>query len=547
MMSLTKKISAPLLAVTAILVSATSAAAGFTQEIGPGDSLSAVSCIPATTTCVVSDSKGNAFYANDVSATSAATWNPWAGPGTSPSWAISCPGTTLCVIADGQAGTSGGNVYKATSLGGAFSTAFLPANGVGSISCPSTSFCLTAQEGGGYIRYSTNPTSINWTVVKIGSGAMRGVSCLSAAFCAAVDDSGKVHVATSEEDVEEASGWTSADVNGGRALRDVACSSTTSCLAVDGGAEILRLTIAGGGEVAASRLALEFAGELNALACTATTCAVADAEGALFSSTDGGASWTIRYGSGPEFTGVSCASASLCAAVTATGKVTIFNPSAPPPAPVIATASLPAGVAGTPYEAQLEATGGTPPYRWSATGFPPGLSIDQESGRISGTPLTAVCVQTPCLQPAATYAARVVVTDAEGLPASRQLEIALAGSGQELPPPSPPPPGVAPVVTNLKCSHHGWRLGRGWTTFSFGLNVEATVRLRFDKLLPGRRRVSVGSIFLPGHAGLNKRRFKGRLPGGRALTAGRYVLVVTATSPNGQRSQPATLRFHLFT
>jgi transcriptional regulator with XRE-family HTH domain len=66
-----------------------------------------------------------------------------------------------------------------------------------------------------------------------------------------------------------------------------------------------------------------------------------------------------------------------------------------------------------------------------------------------------------------------------------------------------------------------------------------------DELRPGRR-VFVGAISLHGHSGLNKRRFKGRLPGGRALTAGRYALVVTATGFDGQRSQPATLRFDLF-
>lgn len=49
----------------------------------------------------------------------------------------------------------------------------------------------------------------------------------------------------------------------------------------------------------------------------------------------------------------------------------------------IVTASLPSGRQGVAYSTTLEATGGTPPYRWSATGLPSGLSIDPSSGLIS--------------------------------------------------------------------------------------------------------------------------------------------------------------------
>ena len=53
---------------------------------------------------------------------------------------------------------------------------------------------------------------------------------------------------------------------------------------------------------------------------------------------------------------------------------------------VITTESAPAGQVGVPYSLGLTATGGTTPYRWSATGnLPPGLSVDA-SGLISGTP-----------------------------------------------------------------------------------------------------------------------------------------------------------------
>ncbi|MBZ5582338.1 MAG: putative Ig domain-containing protein [Acidobacteriia bacterium] len=54
--------------------------------------------------------------------------------------------------------------------------------------------------------------------------------------------------------------------------------------------------------------------------------------------------------------------------------------------PQITTASLPARPATSPYSASLAASGGTPPYTWSQTGLPAGLSINTSTGEISGTP-----------------------------------------------------------------------------------------------------------------------------------------------------------------
>jgi len=47
------------------------------------------------------------------------------------------------------------------------------------------------------------------------------------------------------------------------------------------------------------------------------------------------------------------------------------------------------GTVGTPVNLQMSASGGTPPYTWSATGLPAGLSINTTSGLITGTPTTA--------------------------------------------------------------------------------------------------------------------------------------------------------------
>src|SRR5262249_51143383 len=59
--------------------------------------------------------------------------------------------------------------------------------------------------------------------------------------------------------------------------------------------------------------------------------------------------------------------------------------------PSITTNTITPGVLNTPYSFTITGTGGTLPYRWSATGMPPGLSIKQSNGNqpttdITGTP-----------------------------------------------------------------------------------------------------------------------------------------------------------------
>ncbi|MGH3712332.1 MAG: S8 family peptidase [Micromonosporaceae bacterium] len=54
--------------------------------------------------------------------------------------------------------------------------------------------------------------------------------------------------------------------------------------------------------------------------------------------------------------------------------------------PTVANPGDQTGVMGKATSLQLSATGGTAPYTWTATGLPPGLSINTETGLISGTP-----------------------------------------------------------------------------------------------------------------------------------------------------------------
>lgn len=55
----------------------------------------------------------------------------------------------------------------------------------------------------------------------------------------------------------------------------------------------------------------------------------------------------------------------------------------------ITTTAIPAGTGGSPFNTSIQVAGGTPPYSFSASGLPGGLSLDPASGQISGKPTAA--------------------------------------------------------------------------------------------------------------------------------------------------------------
>ncbi|HCU48427.1 MAG TPA: hypothetical protein DGG94_01090, partial [Micromonosporaceae bacterium] len=60
-----------------------------------------------------------------------------------------------------------------------------------------------------------------------------------------------------------------------------------------------------------------------------------------------------------------------------------------PGAPVVANPGNQASTVGTAVTLNNSASGGTPPYTWSASGLPAGLSINSSTGQVTGTPTTA--------------------------------------------------------------------------------------------------------------------------------------------------------------
>ena len=77
----------------------------------------------------------------------------------------------------------------------------------------------------------------------------------------------------------------------------------------------------------------------------------------------------------------------------------------------IKTESLPTGEAGIPYEVELKAEGGKPPYTWtSETALPDGLILVRDTGVLYGTP-----------RQAGRYQVDIKVTDADGASATQSF------------------------------------------------------------------------------------------------------------------------------
>lgn len=106
------------------------------------------------------------------------------------------------------------------------------------------------------------------------------------------------------------------------------------------------------------------------------------------------------------------------------------SPPGPPPASlIVATPSLPTGTIALAYsKTTLTASGGTPPYTWSGSSFPSGLSLSA-AGVLSGTPTVS-----------GNFSAGVKVRDAAGVTASVIYPLTISPATPPPPPPPPPPP-----------------------------------------------------------------------------------------------------------
>jgi putative Ig domain-containing protein len=134
---------------------------------------------------------------------------------------------------------------------------------------------------------------------------------------------------------------------------------------------------------------------------------------------------------------------------------------------------LPEAIAGRPYVVALAATGGDGPLRWAVDGaIPAGLTFDQGSGQLRGTPKAGIP------QPAS-----LVLRVSDGTErASRTTQLVVYQSDHPLTLPSRYLPGLPPIP---------WR---AWLEHGFGFLVLVLVHSVGMNALASLERWSTGSI-----------------------------------------------------
>jgi hypothetical protein len=176
--------------------------------------------------CVAVDSSGNALTYDGASWSAPSNIDP-----VQPLWgfnSVSCASPTFCVAVDesGKALTYDGNTWSSSNIGG---------SDANSVSCASTTFCVATVGEGGVSVYDghswTAPTTINLNVLS-------SISCTPSGFCAAAAGDCQLGGCQGAAALVRVDGsWAAPanfDNNANTALAGVSCVSDAFCVAVDG-------------------------------------------------------------------------------------------------------------------------------------------------------------------------------------------------------------------------------------------------------------------------------------------------------------------------
>ena len=305
---------------------------------------SAVSC-PSLSLCVAVDGVGDAFVSTDP----AAAKPDWATSNIEDSTvvvAISCLSASLCVAVDGNGRALVSHDPAAATP--TWSSAFIDTHPLGAVSCSATSLCVAVDRfGNGFA--TTNPTVAHptWKPAAItGIDVLQGVSCVSTTMCVAVgytSPGGFSHewAAITTNPTSATPTWTTTEIEPGlgAAVTAVSCTSTSFCLAVDDHGRALRTTNPTAASPAwTAQDDIDGLNGYDTVACVATSLCVAGqyATGRAAITTNpaaGTPAWKVPQIDGfSPITGISCPSASFCAAVDEQGNALVStNPGAASP------------------------------------------------------------------------------------------------------------------------------------------------------------------------------------------------------------------------
>jgi len=548
-----------------------------------------VSCT-SSPLCIAVDSAGNVLSSTDPTGGPSA-WHAVKVEAPEQLNDVSCASTSLCVAVD-----AAGNVIVSTEpTGGAEAwtiTNIDVLKHIAGVTCIPSGLCV-AVANSGLLFTSTDPTggASAWHLAHVDAGhGIDQVACPSASLCVAVD--AEENVLTSTEPTGGAEAWTAFHFDpGGGEVEGVSCSSTSLCVAVDSSGGALASTEPAGGVAAWTRTEIDSFG-LSSVSCPlAALCVAVDEHGQVVTAgvwrhglsvlAQGTGSGTVTSSVGA----ISCPAA--CSASLPTGAQVTLSATA---AAGSTFAGWSGGCAGTGAcritlgeDTSVVATfTALPAARHSLTVTRSGSGQGVVQSSPSGISCGPVCSATFPSGQAVTLTAIPTGTSrfigwggaCTGTASTCTLTL---GSDQSvtaafLAPPSIRGLSITPRAFRAASSGpstqrpgHG---GNHGATVRYTLSEPATVRLRVEQLLPGRktgkgrgvrcvaptarnrkaprctRTVSLRASFTTsGRAGANTFVFTGRLAG-KKLAAGSYVLIATP-SASGMSGSPSSVSFRI--
>ncbi|HXB46240.1 MAG TPA: hypothetical protein VNW50_00655 [Streptosporangiaceae bacterium] len=240
---------------------------------------------------------------------------------------------TLKVTGPGGATTesASGSVWPAMKFSGPV-TVDAPAGWLGTVSCTSSSFCMGMDvASGSALRWNgtswSAPVRIE-TGPYLDAGYDMHLSCVSAAFCLAVDANGNSFT-------YDGTSWSPAASIGLDATA-VSCATSTFCMATAGGQAAVF-----NGSAWSAPVTISNADQIESLSCPSDSfCMAVSAAGLAYTYSTSGWSSSVNAAAPIPLVQVSCADTTFCVAVSSTGRAYFYNGSWSGPAILNASGSM---------------------------------------------------------------------------------------------------------------------------------------------------------------------------------------------------------------